>query len=304
MTTFISTTYSYPGSSTLIGDAEFQDYCQHTVAMLTAVGLVQTADTGQMDETTVTEPAANDWSRYQIWRFNDSRQGVDPVFLRIEFGKYAGQDNYVFWRVSIGQGTDGAGTLTGQTWGPYQCGYVDGNGTVSSTVQDYACAIEGYLFLAQAVGWIYGRGDKNSLISIARTKDLSGNFDGKGLQIVRQYGGANAILYAHSIRWDGAGFNGDRGNNEFFCIVPGTPADTTVNGDKRLFPHFHNMPNIVQAWATFTIRNNEISGSPITFNATPFPNGGQHAYLHLGDTAPCSGEYRNLTDWRTVFLFE
>jgi hypothetical protein len=104
--------------STIIGandtDAHFRAWAQfiHDVFALTSCW-VQTGDTGQVNLATVTKPgAANTSQGYEIWRMNDSLQSTKPVFLKLEYGSGGATNTPAIW-LTIGTGSDGAGTITG-----------------------------------------------------------------------------------------------------------------------------------------------------------------------------------------------
>jgi hypothetical protein len=94
-------------------DADFRAWGSGIAAQIAAMGLVQTADTGQINWTTVLRPAINTSAGYEMWRFADSLQVTKPVFIRMEYGIAAVADRPRLI-VRVGTGTDGAGTLTGQ----------------------------------------------------------------------------------------------------------------------------------------------------------------------------------------------
>jgi hypothetical protein len=100
-------------------DADFQTWAQGVEAQLVACGLVNTADTGQVNLATMVRPAANGFAGYRIYRFNDAMQASKPVFIKWEYG-VASATNMPSWRISLGTGTNGAGTLTGTVIGTYQ----------------------------------------------------------------------------------------------------------------------------------------------------------------------------------------
>lgn len=114
---------NYVGSALLSNstDATYRAWGKAISDGLAAVGMVKTSDTGQVDWTTATVPAANA-SRYEIWRFNDSYQAADPMFLRIEYGT-GSATSFLSLVYRVGRGTDGAGNLTSprasriSTWG-------------------------------------------------------------------------------------------------------------------------------------------------------------------------------------------
>lgn len=79
---------------------------------LSAVGMVQTSDTGQATISTLVAPAAAATAAgYEIWRFNDSLQATAPVFVKIEYGSGGTAPSPGLW-ITVGKGTDGAGNIT------------------------------------------------------------------------------------------------------------------------------------------------------------------------------------------------
>lgn len=93
-------------------DANFRLWVAAIAAALAASGLVQTADSGQVDVATVLKPAAGgSYPGYQIWRFNDALQGANPVFFKIEYGAGASQGQPAI-AITVGTGSNGAGTIT------------------------------------------------------------------------------------------------------------------------------------------------------------------------------------------------
>jgi hypothetical protein len=95
-------------------DADFRAWGSGIAAQLAAIGLVQTANTGQINWTTVTKPGAGFTSAgYEIWRFNDALQATLPVFLKVDYcvGSAVTNPSMV---LTVGTGTNGAGTITGQ----------------------------------------------------------------------------------------------------------------------------------------------------------------------------------------------
>jgi hypothetical protein len=101
-------------TGTFTVDADFRSWGSGLSAQFAAIGLVKTADTGQIDWATVLKPTASAQQRgYEIWRFNDALQATKPVFIRIDYGSGQVTSAPGLW-VTVGTGTNGAGTLTGQ----------------------------------------------------------------------------------------------------------------------------------------------------------------------------------------------
>lgn len=104
-------------------NANFRSWGSSISSSLVTCGLVLTSDTGQINWTTVTIPgtsASTTSFGYEIYRFSDTLQSTKPVFIKLEYGassySTSGGSNYWAWPVlwvTVGTGTNGAGTLTG-----------------------------------------------------------------------------------------------------------------------------------------------------------------------------------------------
>jgi hypothetical protein len=101
------------------GDAVFRAWIGEIHAALIAYGWVQTSDTGQINFSTVTSPAAvTTFQGFAVYRMNDSLQATCPVYMRIDFGS-GSTAAHVSWKVQVTiGGTNGAGTLTGNVSAP------------------------------------------------------------------------------------------------------------------------------------------------------------------------------------------
>lgn len=93
-------------------DVNFRLWGKGIQDAMTAVGLVQTTDTGQIDWTTVNRPiGVLTMKGYTIHRFSDALQSTKPVFIRIDYGSGAGSQYWPGLIITVGVGTDGAGNL-------------------------------------------------------------------------------------------------------------------------------------------------------------------------------------------------
>lgn len=79
---------------------------------LAAIGMIKTADTGQIDWTTVNKPAATTFAGYEVWRFNDSLQSTVPIFFNLSYG-CANNPTHPKLNMTVGSGSDGSGNITG-----------------------------------------------------------------------------------------------------------------------------------------------------------------------------------------------
>jgi len=93
-------------------DATFRAWGLDISTRMAVAGMVQAADTGQINWATVVRPAASAYGGYEIWRFDDALQASAPVFIKIEYGCSNNQATPAI-RVTVSSGTNGAGTPTG-----------------------------------------------------------------------------------------------------------------------------------------------------------------------------------------------
>lgn len=99
-------------TGTLTNNATFQTFCTNVHNAILAVGLVQTADTGQMNPATVTWPNTTNTKAtgYLMYSFNDALQASYPCYIRVELGCGSGGVFPGIW-ITVGTSTDGAGVL-------------------------------------------------------------------------------------------------------------------------------------------------------------------------------------------------
>lgn len=133
-TTFAAPPYNGAGSATNI-----RVWVQAIHDALTALGFVQTTDTGQIDLATVITPeTSHTKAGYEIWRFTDVLQSTAPIFFRIDYGT-AGVTTPQMW-VTVGTGSNGAGAISGVLIPESRTG---GNSSGSSTVAGVGYASSG-----------------------------------------------------------------------------------------------------------------------------------------------------------------
>lgn len=166
------TTQSWNTVITHTNDAQFRAWGSELSAKLLALGLVQTADTGQINWVTVTRPGTNTAAGYEIWRFNDSLQGSAPIFFKLEYGTGNAANTPAVW-LTVGTGSNGSGTITGTATTRVQSSV---NSTATNTVANYpsyACAVDGFLGVSTKVG-AAGTSRGYAGFIICRTCDATG----------------------------------------------------------------------------------------------------------------------------------
>ena len=298
MTTYVSAGYNYGGHQTEFVAANWRGRCEEIDAALVAVGIVQTSDTGQLDfASIVTVPIAGATVGYRIYRFNDSRQGVDPLFFKLTY-RNGGNTGISGFNIQTGTGSDGAGTLTGQVSSVQTAGTgFYGSSFTLTDAQNYACHTEGFLYLACGLG--------NSIIgyplqtfTISRTRNLAGAFDGIGNLIWSdQTGGWNPSSLVTFTRTGASPFAGT--GTTHYCIAPGART-AGENGDLLLYPHFYADPDIRQMWSQFSCHRANFTVTPTAFTAYPMYS---EARTFLGCYHHPRAEF-NHSDFRLMALWE
>lgn len=173
-------------------DAEFRAWGLAISTALSTVGLVQTADTGQVNWTTVVKPAgASTIAGYEVWRFNDAQQSGAPIFLKVEYGSAAAATSPRV-TITVGQGSNGSGSLTGtvstaQVW--------SANGSTATAILTGVSFAEGCLSLslAETGGGTYRPG----VIQLGRFLDTSGAPTTRGYYFVRVSNSLASTYYTY-----------------------------------------------------------------------------------------------------------
>lgn len=211
-------------------DARFRTWCQFIHDGLSAAGWVQTADTGQINLATVTVPTSTNQSKgYEIWGTNDGG-GKQVWYLKIEYGSGGGATNIPSIWITIGTGSNGSGTLTGQTNTRTQCG------GGSSTSSSYDCMISG------GTSWIACAMFSNTSSAyytfgfvVERTKNSSGVDTDTGMYVIG-FGYTQPYGYSQCIPKTGTIF----ASEGIACVNPGTNINSTrISGTQcAVYPIF------------------------------------------------------------------
>lgn len=240
------TTASWASSISHTNDTEFRAWGSEINSYLSAVGFVQTADTGQINWTTATRPAVNTVAGYEVWRFSDSLQATAPIFFLLEYGT-AAVSTYPIMYMTVGTGSDGAGALTGIQ--SARRALSSSGGTSAGSYNCYACHAEGCGFLAFLDGESGSR--YRVFFAIARTWDTSGDETEHGAVFIAHHAGSSSATnqYQQPLRFAspaaarlGAGGAATDAGNIF--SLPGTDTNTSVGGDTQAtvciadFPEF------------------------------------------------------------------
>lgn len=172
-TSLYSTTWEHTS------DATFRDWGSALSAAFLAVGLTQTADTGQINWTTVTRPGTNTAAGYEIYTFSDTLNATKPVYMKIEYGTTANTSMPGMW-ATVGTGSNGAGTITGTVSARQQ---LSTNANIGSTVTSYptyVCYKDGHFAFALKVGSA-NTTQAHAIMCVTRTSDSAGADSGDGI---------------------------------------------------------------------------------------------------------------------------
>lgn len=172
---------------------------------LLAVGLTQTADTGQLDLTTAPAllNASNATFGYTVYQWTDAYQSTYPLYMRIEW-KTASAGTTVlnqipFPVITIGTGTNGSGAITGTKTltTPTSLSSSTSVATDTTARPNYVCFYDGSLAIAltPTANGNTAR-QQRQVYFIDRWRDLSGQkVDGATLAYSQGY---NATLSSHT----------------------------------------------------------------------------------------------------------
>jgi hypothetical protein len=278
-------------------DADFRAWGSEFRTQLAATGLVRTADTGQIDWTTVVRPAANTDAGYEIWRFNDTQQATAPIYIKFFFGTNA-STTAPRVRIQIGTGSNGAGTLTGLTNSAVTMN-LNNPPPAATLYPSYFCHTEGFL----GVAWKLNGASFGFSFVICRTADPTGS-NAPTADGAYFYGGVttNANLSIFKFTSITSVVNGTN-VSDCPCVVPGRITTTTVGSDTQVFPHFFGAPRVYPAFGVCTLVQTEMSRGS-TFTATLFGTT-SHTFIALDAIGgPYAHASQNNTSWAMAMLWE
>ena len=232
-------------------DAGFRAWGAELNAKLTAAGLVQTADTGQINWTTVTRAAINTDAGYEIWRFNDTQQSGAPIYLKLHFGS-GSATNIPRIRLIVGTSSNGSGTIGGTVNTVRTVSASSGVTTGLSNYPSYLCVAEGFLGLVwktdgAQIGGSYAWGG----FLITRTVDNDGVPDNRGchIQFHSNSGGSASDMVTQSIRFTATAQVFTAQANVKCIFVPGFVTSSMVGSDFQAYLAWQHNPKVLPVFA-------------------------------------------------------
>lgn len=231
------TTHTSSGNFTLSTTAELRAALNRFDAALVAIGMVRTADTGQIDYSTVVAPAISTTIGYCMYRTND---GFRDIYMKFTWSMGNALSRAgIAW--SIGFFTDGAGTIS-----PILASGGDtANTTSDSTASSVrACGIAGCQWLEfHPNNSQYGT--PFAFFAIMRHCDASGAPLNTGFTFYHAGKSVQGTKAAASYTYDGAGTATLVSNSFVNCMIPGALQGALPSGDIQLWKHYNLLPEML-----------------------------------------------------------
>lgn len=276
-------------------DASFRQWGLDFSNGLTAVGLVQTADTGQINWTTVTRPAINVSAGYEIRRSADS-----TIYYKFEFGT-AGTATFPQMWITVGQSSNGTGTLTGQL--STRNIWTSASAPISTTTP-YSTFMSASSDMFGVVwgqnGFATGAVAPGGVLVVGKTVDNSGLPTTIGYSVIRQVAQTNFAMQSVRITTTATTFT----ESTFFSIVPGAVTTSVSAGNNQAYLMWGNHPEVLPFLYSTTVVAAEVpentTFSVALIGATP------HTYLCVGGlgTTNIGPANNNATTYSLAFLYE
>ena len=280
-------------------DSDFRGWGSDLSAKLAAVGLVKTADTGQINWTTVTRPGINTYAGYEIWRYPDS-----SIFMKWEFGTGSGGATFPAVRVQVGTGSNGAGTLTGTVSGAniiHLTSYaLSSPGTQRQSVMSFSngfFGFDGYMGAHAGGTANFGgvAGSEYMFFAVAQTTDANGAVTSDGAVVYwnnltvsqsNQHARHQALDFttntARTATSDGS-----------YGYVPGSLTNSLVGADFQAFVNWAAYPAVRPTMGVVTVVPSELASPVYTTFQTAVVGSTPRTYISLGGTVrgAVSGTY-------------
>lgn len=173
-------------TSKVADDATFRIRGKWFSDQLTAIGWGKTADTGQIDWTSVTKPVAG--STVAGYEIRKSSDGLTDIYIKLEYGSGQTATDFGFW-ITTGSASNGSGTISANA--SARQALACSGGTVACN--DHLSGTAGRFSLAYAVVGAAGFTNVTPAFIIQRTTDASGVDTSTGFIVVADYfnGGKN-----------------------------------------------------------------------------------------------------------------
>jgi hypothetical protein len=272
--------------------ANFRAWGLEMNTQLAAVGLTQTADTGQINWTTVALPAANTIAGFEIWRFNDALQATSPIFIKIQYGA-ASLTSTPLIQIQVGQGSNGSGTLTGTLMTNVAIAAAQQSSSTTNAPSFWAYnATYGVLWCS----WKFGVNNASisadiplAGFSLERSCDTNGNPTGDSVSLVTPNSSSVASLQAGDAIQTYSYLTSalltpavlTSALTAWSAFWPNNPASSATGANSQVMPRWINTPNNqLSAVTGICLRSEFTTGS--TFGPVALVGSTAKTYIALG----------------------
>ncbi len=279
-------------------DAFFRAWGTEIASKMALVGLVQTADTGQINWTTVVRPGLGVVGGYEIWRFADS-----SLYMKFEYGTATlGVNEPQIW-FTVGEGSNGSGTLTGQLSTRMTLMGALAIFDPNQASPSYMCHVSGAFSFVNKID----RGATNNSgsmlgICVGRTVDGSGALTNIGYSIL--YGDGTGAHRLQSVRT--AAPAATYAPTAIFSSVYGSPTTSLVpTGEIQAYPIWCTMPQVLPfPWAIEYIKADAPKGTGIPAAMVGTVPKTYIAYGNIGVEGASGISAQSSTLYGLAFIFE
>ncbi len=176
-------------------DAAFRAWGSAISGAIAGLGMVQTADTGQVNWTTVLKPSgSNQVVGYEIWRFADALQATAPIYFKLEYGSNVVGATTPGVRITVGTGSDGAGTITGTYFAGIsaasgQQGFANTGATWNSVAATTTVHVNGHSGALCLLMWpaFTAAASSGAFVVLERTHNFDGTDNADGYSLLWSY---------------------------------------------------------------------------------------------------------------------
>ena len=230
----------------------FKAWVSSLSTALDEIGFIKSSDSGQLSIPGITSiPATNAVAGYEIRYLNDSLHATAPIYVKLEYGT-ADTSGRPALAISVGTGTNGAGTLSGVFGARYA--FNPGWPASAGSLNCYACMVNGCVWFDFCSTLFAASSATTSFcLVIARTVDGAGLPTRDGA--VAYYPRANwdnfdpgsvnfGSAWQSAAPFTSATARGFGGNGKWCVNAFGATQSNTSDLSKQVIPHIVPFPEL------------------------------------------------------------
>ncbi len=223
-------------------DAGFRAWGSELNTKFGSVGMVQTADTGQINWSTATRTASTNTAvGYEIWKLSSGN-----LYFKIEYGTGQTASTSPSMWLTVGTGSNGSGTLTGQLSTRTQVGTGTNPTSTVTNYQSYLCATANYFALSWKIASSGTANRARTFYGVCQTVDATGAATTVGylvaLTTTNSSIAVQAVATTAAVTGTQIGTSGASPNVMFIPLVQATPANSLDGaGNNQAFLWWHSI---------------------------------------------------------------